>query len=204
VTATINVGPLQPSHRSRIEEIIRATGVFSSAEISVALELFDESHKAEIGNRKSEMGEGEDGAHSPPLAFDGHPPISDYEFVGAFDGDVLVGYACFGATPSTDRTYDLYWIAVHPGVQRGGVGTALMSELERQLEQRSARLLVIETSSRDDYLPTRRFYHKRGYDESARLRDFYAPGDDRVVLTKRVCTQDPQGAARLPQSTTRI
>jgi ribosomal protein S18 acetylase RimI-like enzyme len=170
----------------------------------VALELFDESHKAEIGNRNSEMGEGEDGAHSPPLAFDGHPPISDYEFVGAFDGDVLVGYACFGATPSTDRTYDLYWIAVHPGVQRGGVGTALMSELERQLEQRSARLLVIETSSRDDYLPTRRFYHKRGYDESARLRDFYASGDDRVVLTKRVCTQDPQGAARLPQSTTRI
>ncbi|MEX2154999.1 MAG: GNAT family N-acetyltransferase [Gemmatimonadaceae bacterium] len=204
MTATISVGPLQPSHRSSIEEIIRATGVFSENEIGVALELFDDSQRAEMGNRESEMGEGQNGAHFPFPISDFRLVGFDYEFIGAFDADQLVGYACFGATPSTDRTYDLYWIAVHPGVQRGGVGTALMSELECQLEQRSARLLVIETSSRDDYLPTRRFYHKRGYDESARLRDFYAPGDDRVVLTKRVCTQDPQGAARLPQSTTRI
>jgi len=178
--------------------------VFSSAEITVALEVFDAGQRAEIGNRKSEMG-------TIPTLADSRFPISDfrslaidYEFVGAFDGDTLQGYACFGATPSTDRTYDLYWIAVHPDAQRGGVGAALMSELEHQLEQRRSRLLVIETSSRDDYQPTRRFYHKRGYEESARLRDFYAPGDDRVVLTKRVSAQDAQGAARLPQSTTRI
>lgn len=177
MTATIDVGPLQASHRSQLEEIVRATGVFSDAEVGVALELFDEGISAQT---------------------------LDYEFVGAFDAEQLVGYACFGATPSTDRTYDLYWIAVHPSAQRGGVGAALMSEVERRIEQRRARLLVIETSSRDDYQPTRRFYHKRGYEESARLRDFYAPGDDRVVLTKRVSAPDPQGAARHPNSTTRI
>ncbi len=154
MTATLCIGPVLPTHRSRIEELVRATGVFSAAEVAVALEVFDAA--------------------------------SDYEFVGAFEGDRLVGYACFGITPSTDRTYDLYWIAVHPDAQRGGVGGALMDEVERRLAGRKARLLVIETSSRDDYAPTRRFYHKRGYSEVARIRDFFAPGDDRVVLTKRV------------------
>ena len=95
----------------------------------------------------------------------------DYEFVGAFQADDLIGYACFGATPATDRTYDLYWIAVHPNAQRSGAGAALMAEVERQLEQRRARLVVVETSSREDYAPTRRFYDKLGYAEAARLRD---------------------------------
>jgi ribosomal protein S18 acetylase RimI-like enzyme len=158
VTATIHVGPLQPSHRSRIEEIVRSTGVFSAEEVGVALELFDDAQKAD----------------------------SDYEIIGAFEADQLVGYVCFGATPSTDRTFDLYWIAVHPDSQRSGVGGVLMSELERVLSDRRARLVVVETSSRDDYSATRRFYQKRGFQETARLRDFYAPGDDRIVLTKRV------------------
>jgi ribosomal protein S18 acetylase RimI-like enzyme len=166
VTATINIGPLQPEHRRQIEEIVRATGVFSEAEIAVALELFDDAVKVR----------------------------SDYEFVGAFEGERLIGYACFGATPATDRTYDLYWIAVHPSAQRGGTGASLMSEVERRLEGRRARLVLIETSSRDDYAPTRRFYHKRGYEEAARLRDFYAPGDDRVVLSKRMGSGDPGGS----------
>jgi ribosomal protein S18 acetylase RimI-like enzyme len=155
-THTLSVGPLQPSHRTQIEEIVRASGVFSEKEVGVALELFDATG-------------------------------DDYTFVGAFDPtNALVGYACFGATPATDRTYDLYWIAVHPKAQRSGAGSALMSEVERRLDERHARLVIIETSSRDDYAPTRRFYHKRGYTEDARLRDFYAPGDDRVVFSKRL------------------
>ena len=61
-------------------------------------------------------------------------------------------------------------------------------------------MIVIETSSRDDYAPTRKFYHKRGYQEAARLQDFYAAGDDRIVLTRRVsAVPDGQGADRLPQ-----
>jgi ribosomal protein S18 acetylase RimI-like enzyme len=150
----------------------------------VALELFDEAF-AGGGKREARS----DFAH----AASPFPP-PDYEFVGAFTSDRLVGYACFGSTPATDRTYDLYWLAVHPEAQRRGAGVALMTELERQLEERRARLLVIETSSRDDYAPTRRFYHKRGYQEAARLRDFYAPGDDRVVLSKRLGSSDPGGS----------
>ena len=171
MTATVTIGPLERAHRSGIEEIIRATGVFNDDEVGVALELFDGA----FGFGLSAFGE--------PRA---ESPEPDYEFIGAFDGDRLIGYACFGLTPSTDRTYDLYWIAVHPDAQRTGAGAALMDQVERQLEARRARLIVVETSSRDDYAPTRGFYRKRGYDEVARVRGFYAPEDDRVVLTKRI------------------
>lgn len=161
----ISLGPLLPSHRSQLEKIVRAAGVFSDAEVVVALELFDDTFGAPAG--------------APSDA-------TDYQFLGAYDGDSLVGYACYGATPATDRTFDLYWIAVHPDAQRAGAGSTLMEEVERRLRDARARLLVIETSSREDYAPTRAFYRKRGYDEAARLRDFYAPGDDRVILTRHL------------------
>lgn len=156
MSSGVRLGPLGSHHRDRLGAIVRATNVFAEDEVAVALELFDDT----INGGK------------------------DYEFVGAFEGDALIGYACFGATPSTDNTFDLYWIAVHPSAQRSGAGGMLMSEVEQRLQRRRGRLLVVETSSRDAYAPTRRFYQKRGYEQAARLRDFYARGDDRVILTK--------------------
>jgi ribosomal protein S18 acetylase RimI-like enzyme len=154
----IDVRPLHAEHRTEVEEIVRATGVFSEIEVAVALEVFDAGARAQI----------------------------DYELIGAFSASRLLGYACFGPTPATDHTYDLYWIAVRPEAQRTGAGTALMAEVERRLASRAARMVVIETSSREDYAPTREFYNRLGYAEAARLRDFYAAGDDRVVLSKRM------------------
>lgn len=170
MTPTIRLAALSPHHRRDIETIVRTTSVFSEDEVGVALELFDDAF--------------------------GRTPSGDYEFVGAFQNDRLIGYACFGLTPATDRTYDLYWIAVHPDAQRTGAGAALMSGVERQLEARRARLVVVETSSRDEYAPTRAFYHKRGYEENARLRDFYAPGDDRVIFTRRLAVPAPATAGQ--------
>src|SRR4051812_9922402 len=110
----------------------------------------------------------------------------DYEFVGLYEKDDLIGFACYGETPGTDRTNDLYWIAVHPEHQGEGGGSRLLDEVERRLTERQARLLVVETSARDDYESTRRFYERRGYREHARLSDFYATGDDRVIYARRL------------------
>jgi ribosomal protein S18 acetylase RimI-like enzyme len=107
----------------------------------------------------------------------------------------LVGYACYGPTPGTDRTFDLYWIAVDPASQRAGIGTILLDEVERRLQGQHARLLVIETSSRSDYALTRAFYGRRGYADAARVREFYAPGDDRIILTKRFHSPAGRGAS---------
>ena len=105
----------------------------------------------------------------------------------------LRGFACFGPTPGTDRTFDLYWIAVDRAAQGSGCGTVLLSEVERRLEALHARMLVVETSSRSDYTATRGFYLDRGYVEAARVREFYAPKDDRIILTKRLAGSPRQG-----------
>jgi ribosomal protein S18 acetylase RimI-like enzyme len=150
----VRVGALQRAHRERLREILDATAVFRPDEVTIALDLFDD-------------------------ALEG-----DYEFLGGFDDNDLVAYACYGATPGTDRTFDLYWIAVHPTAQRHGGGSHLLDEVEQRLRDRGARLLVVETSSRAEYEATRRFYVARGYREVARMRDFYAPCDDRVIYSK--------------------
>jgi ribosomal protein S18 acetylase RimI-like enzyme len=120
----------------------------------------------------------------------------DYEFLGAFADGRLVGYACFGPTPATDGTYDLYWLAVDPAAQGRGTGRALVRDVERKLSARGGRLLVVETSSRADYAGTREFYARGGYTEAARVRDFYAPADDRILLTTRLTTRDGGAATR--------
>jgi len=109
-----------------------------------------------------------------------------YRFVGAFADDTLIGYACYGATPGTDRTWDLYWIAVHPEFQGCGGGSVLLREVEHRLRGHQARMLVIETSSRTDYEGTRSFYQRQQYVLASATADFYAAGDDRLVYTKRL------------------
>jgi D-alanine-D-alanine ligase len=161
---SIRLGALEhgAAQRDRLREILEATKVFKHDEVEVALELFDETAST---------------------ASDDDAP---YEFLGAFDdAGELLGYACYGATPGADRTFDLYWIAMHPKAQGLGGGTALLEDVERRLAEREARMIVVETSSRPEYDATRRFYRGRGYDAAARMSDFYAAGDDRLVFTKR-------------------
>lgn len=148
--------PVGRAHRARLEQLTRATGLFREEEVATAVKLLDEC-----------------------LAGD-----DDYQFVGAFDGDQLVGYACWGPTPGTVATSDLYWIVVDRDRQGAGVGSQLLSEVERRLTADGRRLVVVETSSRADYEPTRRFYEARGYARTATIPGYYAPGDDLVIYTK--------------------
>jgi ribosomal protein S18 acetylase RimI-like enzyme len=167
----VRLGALQRGHRNRIREILDATSVFRDDEVEVALELFDETFAAGPARAPYDPGDG----------------VANYEFVGSFSREgQLVGYVCYGATPGTDRTYDLYWIATHPEFQGEGAGSQLMEEVERRLRQREARLLVVETSSRGDYAPTRRFYESRGYRCDACVVNYYSAGDNRLVYTKRL------------------
>lgn len=138
----------------------RATGLFRDAEIPVALDVFDSA----TGN----------GRRADP----------DYETAGATVDGALVGWICWGPTPCTAGTFDLYWIAVDPAHQGHGVGGTLVEEMERRIAGR-ARLVVVETAGRADYAPTRGFYAARGYVVAATIPDYYAPGDALVTYLKR-------------------
>jgi ribosomal protein S18 acetylase RimI-like enzyme len=150
---------LTSADRARIEEITRAVRRFRDDEIPVALEVFDAAVRSD--------------------------PHGSYHVLGAELDARLVGWICWGPTPCTLGTYDLYWMAVDPALQGGGIGTALLTEMERRLSG-LARLIVVETAGRADYAATRAFYRARGYAPVSTIPDFYAPGDDQVVLVKKV------------------
>jgi GNAT superfamily N-acetyltransferase len=163
VSGTLTLASLRnltAADRGRIEEISRAVGLFREDEIPVALEVFDGVV-----------------AGSP-----------DYLALGAEHDGRLAGWICWGPTPCTLGTYDLYWMAVDPRHHGAGIGTALLTAMERRLAG-VARLIVVETAGRVEYAPTRAFYEARGYRAVSRIPDFYAPGDDQVVYVKEVASR---------------
>lgn len=98
----------------------------------------------------------------------------------------VAGYVCYGHTPCTDGTYDLYWIATDPTLHGKGAGQALTRAVEEAVKAAHGRMVLIETASKDSYVNTRNFYLRAGYTEVARVPDFYATGDDRVIYAKKV------------------
>ena len=160
---------LTSADAGRISEITRITGVFREDELRIAEEVFADSVSAP----------------GPSGGVVGDPVGRPYYALGAEYDDRLVGWICWGETPCTERTWDLYWLAVDPGSHGKGVGRALVEEMERRLRG-SARLISIDTSGRVDYGPTRAFYAACGYQAVAIVPDFYAAGDDQVIFTKQL------------------
>jgi ribosomal protein S18 acetylase RimI-like enzyme len=99
------------------------------------------------------------------------------------DGEVA-GYVCYGETPCTVGTWDIYWIAVAQEKRGKGLGKLLSDTVERAIKKAGGRMAIIETSSTPLYENTRRFYESRGYQIVARIEDFYTPGDDKLILKK--------------------
>lgn len=146
---------VRASDRAAVERITRSSGLFREDEIPVAVEVFDAA------------------AASDP----------SYTALAAEADGRVVGWICWGPTPCTLGTWDLYWMAVDPTLQGTGVGTALIREMEHRLAG-LARMIVVETAGRADYAGTRAFYEARGYRAVATIPDFYAPGDDQIAYVK--------------------
>lgn len=148
---------IRPTDPDAIAEIVRGSGFFSAAEEALARELAEE--RLEQGGQSS------------------------YRFVFAEDGRV-VGYTCYGLIPATAGSYDLYWIAVKQPLRGLGTGTLLLEKTEGIIRIIGGRQIYAETSSRPQYAPTRHFYEKCGYLPEAVLKDFYSPGDSKIIYSK--------------------
>jgi len=143
----------------KVREICLSTGFFRDDETDVAMELVTE-------------------------ALEKGQEASGYFFRFAMDSTRTIGFVCYGPTPCTIGTYDLYWIVIDDSYRGKGIGLQLLQKAEEALKDQNARKLYIETSSTEKYLPTRLFYQKAGYQEEAHLKDFYLPGDDKVIFAK--------------------
>jgi ribosomal protein S18 acetylase RimI-like enzyme len=140
-------------------DLLRDTPEFEPAEVPVAEEVLDACLRA---------------------------PGRDYSSYVAEEGDRVVGFITFGSTPLTQSTWDIYWMAVARSTRGQGVGGALLRRAEEDIQKAGGHLILIETSSKPNYLNTRRFYRRQGYRQICRVKDFYAPGDHLVNFEKRV------------------
>ncbi len=107
---------------------------------------------------------------------------SDLWFTYEDDQPIAIAYCA--PEKMTEGTWNLYLIAVHPNYQGKGYGTSMMHYIEQALAERGERLLLVETSGLDSFKQTRSFYHKCGYEEEARIREFYDAGEDKIVFHK--------------------
>lgn len=123
--------------------------------------------------------------------------VLDNMLTGYFDGNSDEGHVCvideaneplgvvyYAPAPATDRAWYVTMIAVRPDAQGQGRGTLLLRYVEDALRANGQRLLLVETSGLPTYARTRTFYAKCGYEEAARIRDFYMAGEDMVVFRK--------------------
>jgi ribosomal protein S18 acetylase RimI-like enzyme len=160
-----NVAPslrsLTPADVEGVDALLEANrGVFTDVEVRTAKEMVREG-----------------------LA---NPAVDDaYQFLVAEEAGRLVGYACFGSIPLTEGAFDLYWIVVAPEAQGLGVGRALCLRVEETIAAQGGRLVVVEASSLAGHDRACRFYERTmRYDTVARIRDFYAPGNDKIVYVR--------------------
>lgn len=150
-----------PSDPAAIRALAAGTGFFRPDEVDVAVELVEE-HLAK-------------------------GPDSGYYFHFAdINAGVPIGYVCYGPTPCTIGSFDLYWIVVGKDSQGNGLGLHLARMAEQSALGKGGRRMYVETSGKELYKPTQSFYLKAGYREAARLPDFYDVGDDKLVFQKNL------------------
>jgi ribosomal protein S18 acetylase RimI-like enzyme len=153
------IRPMVAGDKSKVMAILRDTPEFKPVEVDVAGELID-------------------------AFIDGGTSSGYFLLAGTVDSAV-VGYICYGPTPLTTGTWDIYWMAVSQRSQRHGVGRALLNAAESDIENARGRLILIETSSKPGYEKAQRFYAKQGYELISRIADFYEPGDDKLTYLRR-------------------
>ncbi len=99
-------------------------------------------------------------------------------------GPVAIAYCA--PERMAEGTWNLPLIAVDPDRQGIGLGGALMGQVEDALRADGQRLLLVETSGEPEFERTRKFYRQLAYIEEARIRDYYSPGDDKIVFWKKL------------------
>jgi ribosomal protein S18 acetylase RimI-like enzyme len=161
---------LTASDRPAVAALLESLAAFKAEERAVALELVD----ARLAR----------------------PEGDDYRFILSFaevshssggrSSEKLAGYLCYGRTPMTMATYDLYWIATSPEFARSGVASDLLASMEREIGREGGGLVRVETGSREGHGAAVHFYDALGFRRAAVIGDFYAPGDDLLIFTKRV------------------
>jgi GNAT superfamily N-acetyltransferase len=140
--------------------------------------------------------------HGEPSFRDDERPVALQLIDGALAGDVdyrvrvavddgghddrPVGYVCYGPTPMTVASFDLYWLVVD-GVHRGrGLGRQLIEQVEAEIRATAGGNVRIETSPAPVHAAARALYAKLGYPLACELAGFYRADEPLLLYYKRL------------------
>jgi ribosomal protein S18 acetylase RimI-like enzyme len=192
------IRPPRPDERDALARLVHRIDQFNAEERAVALELIDEAltvpettYKLLVAVEPHPPTGANLTPHPSPSSGEGRSP-SGFPLSTKMErgpGGEVLGYLCYGATPMTDATADLYWIATDPAARGAGLGKALHAALVEILRAEGRLWIRVETSSHDDYNGTVAFYERLGYQTVSRIEGFYRPGDDLITMFYRV---DPE------------
>ncbi len=143
-----------------IKNITESTGFFHEDEVKIAVELIEERLAKGL----------ESGYLFNFLELDGR----------------VIGYTCFGLIPLSVISYDLYWIVIHNDFRNRGLGKYLMKKMEEYIKKSGGAQIYVDTSSKKQYLPTRKYYKKSGYKKIAYFKNFFDYGDGKVIFHKKL------------------
>ena len=166
------IRPARPENQADLLDLAEATGLFQPPELEELAGMIAACFAGELG----------DDHHWVVVA-------------GPGEGRAIEAAAYYASEMMAEAVWNLYFIGVRPDRQGSGLGATLLRHVEDDLTARGARLLLVETSGLDSFELTRRFYRKNGYDEEARIRDFYRQGEDKVIFRKAL---GGSATARLP------
>lgn len=142
--------------QTALMDVARATGIFDASELDFFSDMITKCFRGDL-------------------------PGHDWLILD--DGGVI-GVAYYAPEMMADNVWNLWFLGLHPDHQGQGYGSKLLSAVEDTLRGQAARILLIETSGIDDFALTRKFYVKNGYDEEARIREYYEAGHDKVIFRK--------------------
>ena len=104
------------------------------------------------------------------------------------EGDSPDGVAYFAPEGFSDGVWNLYMLAVSPDSHGRGVGAEIVEYVTDTVRDRGGRILLVETSGDASFERTRSFYEMCGFVREATIRDYYGPGEDKVVFWKSLST----------------
>ncbi|MBU3937359.1 MAG: GNAT family N-acetyltransferase [Proteobacteria bacterium] len=156
----ISIRPIETKDRPQLLTLVRLQENFNAQEVEVAIEVIDDTL---------------------------NPEKNDYRIlVAVTEKETVAGFICYGEIPMTDRRFDLYWVAVDPGLGRQGIGRQLLAQMEAELGAQGPARVYVDTSSTPGYDSARGFYEKNNYRVACVFHDFYRDGDDKVVYLKEL------------------
>jgi ribosomal protein S18 acetylase RimI-like enzyme len=155
----MNIRAMTAKDRPALLKMIESTPEFNAMDRMVAMEVIDD--------------------------YLADPQNSGYTTLIAEVNSHFAGYICYGLNTMTKGTWDIYWLAVAPDMQNRSIGGKLMELAEKDIQASGGKLIILEVSSLPINDKTHKFHLKGGYKYIFTIKDFYGPGDDKVMYEKR-------------------